>query len=42
MNAPELAQQVEAVGGTLSIKGNRIRYDLPERPKRWWLNSSLA
>jgi hypothetical protein len=30
MNATELVRQVEEVGGTLHLKGDRIRYELPE------------
>jgi hypothetical protein len=30
MTAPELIQKIEAVGGILTLKGARIRYELPE------------
>src|SRR5271165_6292868 len=30
MTAPELIQTIEAVGGVLTLKGDRIRYELPE------------
>lgn len=30
MNAPELVRRIEEVGGTLSLNGDRIRYELPE------------
>ena len=30
MNAPELVQQIEAIGGVLTLSGERIRYELPE------------
>ena len=30
MNAPELIQTIEAAGGVLTLKGDRIRYELPE------------
>ena len=30
MTAPELIQTIEAAGGVLTLKGDRIRYELPE------------
>ena len=30
MTAPELVRRIEEVGGTLSLNGDRIRYELPE------------
>jgi hypothetical protein len=30
MTAPELIQTIEAVGGVLTVDGERIRYELPE------------
>jgi hypothetical protein len=30
MTAPELIREIESVGGVLTIKGARIRYELPE------------
>jgi hypothetical protein len=30
MTAPELIQRVEAVGGVLTLRGDRIHYELPE------------
>jgi len=30
MTAPELVQTIEAVGGVLKLRGDRIRYELPE------------
>ncbi len=30
MNAPEVVRRIEEVGGTLSLNGDRIRYELPE------------
>lgn len=30
MTAPELIQTIEAVGGVLTLKGDRIRYELPK------------
>jgi hypothetical protein len=30
MTAPELIQKIEAVGGILTLRGARIRYELPE------------
>ena len=30
MTAPELIQTIEAAGGVLTLRGDRIRYELPE------------
>ena len=30
MTAPQLIQQIEALGGTLALKGDRIAYDIPK------------
>ena len=30
MNAPELVRKVEEIGGVLMLRGDRIRYELPE------------
>lgn len=30
MTAPELIQRIEAAGGVLTLRGDRIRYELPE------------
>jgi hypothetical protein len=30
MTAPELVQTIEAAGGALTLRGDRIRYELPE------------
>ena len=30
MNAPELVRKIEDVGGVLMLRGNRIRYELPD------------
>lgn len=30
MTAPQVIQQIEALGGTLALKGDRIAYDIPK------------
>ncbi len=30
MTAPELVHRIEAAGGLLTLRGDRIRYELPE------------
>jgi hypothetical protein len=30
MNAPELIQHIEEIGGVLKLNGDRVRYELPE------------
>jgi hypothetical protein len=30
MTAPQVIQQIEALGGTLTLKGDRIAYDIPK------------
>ncbi len=38
MRAPDLLEAVVAYGGVLTLKGDRIAYELPEEPNRCCLN----